>query len=100
MNKKILCLALLGIILLPLPCFAAAQTIQDLVTNASKSLTPIGAGLATISFIVAGIMYLMGTGNPGRMATAKASLVAGVTGIVIIILAESAQQFVKTFFGM
>jgi hypothetical protein len=34
------------------------------------------------------------------MATAKTSLIAGVIGIVIIVLASSAKVFVSTFFKL
>lgn len=100
MNKKILFLIFLAVIfILPVTSFAAVSTIQDLVNNAVISLSGIGAGLATISFVVAGIMYLSATGNPARMGTAKIALMAAIIGIVIIVLAATAQVFVKTFFG-
>jgi len=97
-NKKALFLALLVTSLSPLFCFA--KTIQEIVDGAKNSLVPLGASLAAIAFIVAGIMYLMGTGNPSRLATAKTALIAAVIGIVIIVLAESAKTFVSGFFGL
>ena len=99
MNKKILFLVLL-IAVLVLPSIVFGQTIKTMIDNAKDSLTGIGAALATVAFIVAGIMFLSATGNPSRMTVAKGALVAGVIGIVIIVLSEGAEVFVQTFFGL
>ena len=100
MNKKILFLALLGVILVPTICFAQTTTLQKIICNVQTALVATGGGLATIAFIVAGIMFLTATGNPSRMTIAKGALLAGVIGIVIIILAGSAGPFVsQIFFG-
>ena len=99
-NKKILFL-ILQISILALPIAVQAQTtLSSIVTGARTSLVGLGAGLATISFIVAGIMFLTATGNPSRMAIAKGSLIAAIIGIVIIVLAGGAESFVRTFFGI
>lgn len=98
MNKKTLILILSGSLILP--SLTHATTLLTIVDNAKDSLVLLGSGLATIAFIVAGIMYLMGAGNPTRMATAKTSLIAAVIGIVIILLATGAQAFVSAFFGL
>lgn len=82
------------------PAPAEGKTLLGIVEAAAESLKALGAGLATIAFIVAGIMFLSATGNPSRMATAKTSLIAGVIGIVIIVLASSAKVFVSTFFKL
>jgi len=97
-NKKILLsLILLGVILVPSLC-SAGSDIGTMVTNLAKNLGALGAGLSTISFIVAGIMFLSATGNPSRLTIAKGALIAAVTGIVIISLAGVAQTFVKALF--
>ncbi len=75
------------------------DSIKGIVGKVKDSLTGLGAALATIAFVVAGIMFLTATGNPSRMTIAKGSLVAGVIGIVIILLANNACTFVKTFTG-
>lgn len=97
MNKKLLFLILLAVVLVP--TFAYAQnTINDIVKSASHELSLLGGGLATIAFIVAGIMFLTATGNPSRMTIAKGALVAGVIGIIIIVLADNAEEFIKNIF--
>ena len=98
MDKKILFLVLLGVVLIPAFCSAADLT--TIITNAASSLTALILPLSTISFMIAGIMYLSATGNPGRLAIAKGALIAAVVGIVIIVLASGAQDFVKAFFKL
>lgn len=98
MNKKILSIATAGLAFVPLVSFA--KTLNEIVNAAKTSLTALSGGLATIAFIVAGIMFLTATGNPSRMTIAKGALIAGVVGIVIIVLANGAEAFVKTFFGL
>lgn len=107
MNTKKITLFILAALVVSLPLLALAQggggggtTLKNIVDNASESLKALSAGLATIAFIVAGIMYLLGAGNPGRLAIAKTALVAAVVGIVIIVLASGAEAFVKTFFKL
>jgi len=98
-NKKLLFIFLLVIILTPLVA-SADSTLLGIVEGAKNSLMALGGGLATIAFIVAGIMFLTATGNPSRMEIAKKSLIAAVIGIMIIVLAGGAELFVKGFFGM
>lgn len=104
-NKKILGLILLSA-LFAIPSFVFAQasaaptTPLTIVTTFSNQLTALSAGLATIAFIVAGIMFLSATGNPGRMQLAKGALIAGVIGIIIIVLANTAEIFVRGLFGL
>jgi len=100
MNKKILFLILLLIVLAPTIGVAEALGLDQVVKNAANSLKGIGGGLATIGFIVAGIMYISATGNPSKMETAKLALVAAVIGIVIILLADTAAEFVAKIFGL
>lgn len=84
-----------------MPSVASADTtLLGLVEGAKASLMALGGGLATIAFIVAGIMFLTATGNPSRMEIGKKALLAAVIGIVIIVLAGGAELFVKGFFGM
>ena|SRR3989344_2024721 len=112
MNKKTLCLVLLsGILVLAfVPQGAAAgagagaggggQSLQAIAQKVADNLTPLAGALATIAFIVSGIMFLTATGNPSNMSVAKASLLAGVIGIVVIVLAKGAEAFVKQLTGL
>lgn len=102
MNKKTL-YSLVLVTMLVLVFFPfltrGADSIGGIVGTIKTNLQGIGAGVATIAFVVAGIMFLTATANPSRITIAKGALVAGVIGIVIILLADGACQFVKTFTG-
>jgi len=98
-SKKILVFLLLCIIVC-LPTVALGADLLSIVTKVSTNLKALSGGLATIAFVVSGLMFLSATGNPSRMAIAKGSLIAGVIGITIIALASGAEAFVKTFMGV
>ena len=99
MNKKIL-FAILLLAIVTLPISVSGQTLKEVVNNVKDQLIPLAAGLSTIAFIVSGLMFLSATGNPSRMTIARGSLMAGVIGIVIIILANNACTFVHGIFGV
>ena len=104
MNKKeifsFLLLSLVAVALVsPMVASADGATVGGIISSIKASLTGLGGSLATIAFIVAGIMYLTGSGNPSRMTVAKGALVAAVIGIVIVLLAGNACEFVNTFTG-
>ena len=97
MNKKALFLILLlGVLIFP---FFAQADLLGMVNTLVGNLTPLAGGLATIAFIVSGIMFLSATGNPSRMTVAKGALVAAIIGIIIVLLASNACEFVKALFG-
>lgn len=99
MNKKILFLILL-LAVLSLPLISQAITLLSMVEKLSGSLQGLGAGLATIGFIIAGITYIASTANPSMMSVAKTALVAAVIGIVIVLLAPTAADFIGSMFGV
>ena len=100
MNKKILFLILLaGLLILPVVSYADGDTIGGILGTISKSLGGLGGALATIGFVVAGIIYISATTNPSHVQLAKGALIAAVIGIVIILLAGSACVFIQTFTG-
>jgi NAD/NADP transhydrogenase beta subunit len=49
--------------------------------------------------IVAGILYLISAGNPGRIETAKKALIYAIAGIVISMLATAAVSLIKSALG-
>jgi sorbitol-specific phosphotransferase system component IIBC len=99
-NKKILFFIILAAVLVPSLYVAQANSLGSIVDQAASSLAGLTVGLSTIAFIVAGIMYLSAAGNPSRLTIAKGALIAAVIGIVIVVLATGAQDFVSTFFGI
>ena len=99
MNKKILG-SVLSLIVLVLPFTALAADLPSMVNKFAGQLALLTGGLAIIGFIVAGIMYITATANPGNMEKAKQALIAAVIGTVICILSASATGFVEGMFGL
>lgn len=104
MNKKIIFL-ILFMVVLTLPFISSAagggtSQIKDIVSNVKDSLVGLGAGLATIGFIVSGILFISSTANPSLMTHAKSALIAAAIGIVIILLADGACLFIQEFTGL
>ncbi len=97
-KKTLLSIASLATILSPLVAHAA--TLQQVVDGLKVSLTGLGISLGVIGFMVAGIMFILATTDPKKMDTAKQALLAAIIGIVIIVLASSADTFVKNLFGL
>jgi len=100
MNKKTLFLILFSVLLVLPSVSLAAKTLLDIVNELANQLKLLSAGLATIAFVVSGIMFLTATGNPSRMTIAKGSLVAAIIGIVLVVLAGGAEFFVKNLTGL
>ena len=100
MNKKQLLFLFALPVLLALPAVSKAATFASAINKVASNLMAAGAGLATIGFVVAGIMYLFSTMNPSLMTAAKAALMAAVIGIVLILLSAGAGAFVKNLFGL
>lgn len=104
MNKKTLLSFLLAVCLVfPFIVYGQASgtaTLSMVVGNVARALGNISIGLATIAFIVAGIMYITATGNPSRMALGKGALVAGVIGVVILIISTQACNIIQGIFGV
>lgn len=80
------------------PVVSEAKDLQTVVKGLSEGLGGLGAYLATIGFIVAGILFVASSANPQLMTQAKHALIAAIVGVVILLLATGAQDFIKSLF--
>jgi len=90
--KKVYIL-ILSVCLLCLASFISAQSLtapegvsgdlSQILTNIANGVGGVITGLATIMFLVAGILYATSAGNPQRIETAKKALIYAIVGIVI-----------------
>ena len=93
--KKVL--PYLGLALLLVPLVAGAQeiergawTVDDIVAILDKVATwayIIGTAIAIIVVVVGGIGYMTAGGNEDRQASAKKTIISGLIGAAIIVLA-------------
>lgn len=90
-NKKILFLALLGVLVLPVMAGAdnasAPSDLQTLIGNVETVTIDIATPLVIIGWIIAGILYLTAAGSPEKLGIAKKALVASVIGTILVVLA-------------
>jgi uncharacterized membrane protein YhhN len=101
MNKKtLLLLALFSVIIITVPFITnAASSIRAVISGLADGLGGLGGAMATIGFIVAGIIYITATTDPKLASLAKAALVSAVIGVVILLLATNAENFIKNLFS-
>lgn len=105
MNKK-LSLVLLALVLAPIFVSAAASGLAEpqavnldmakIMGNVAKMVWYIFAGIAIIMFLVAGILFLTASGNPGKLDQAKQAVIWGIVGIVVGVSAGGIITFVQT----
>jgi len=99
MNKKILFLALLGVLVLP--TLAAAATLQGMSDAAAQTALYVATGVVIVLWVLTGILFLTAQGEPATLNKAKMALLAAVIGTVVIIIASTgADTFVKSIFGL
>lgn len=105
MNKKILFSILSSLVILPTVAMAAVScgdttggnaTLEKVGQNVTNAALTVGAALAVIGFIVAGILYLTAGGGE-RLGIAKKALIAAVIGTALIALAGGA-NIIKDIF--
>lgn len=107
MNKIII--SLIALVVVISPVMALAQ-IGGTPPTISLDLTALGNKiastmwivftiLAVIMFVVAGIQFLTAQGDPEKVQAARGSLIWGVVGVVVAILAFTIITIVKSAIG-
>lgn len=99
MNKKILFLILLGTILLPNIGFAQ-PTIPGMIQGAENTAVMIASAVVIILWLVAGILFLLASGSPEKLKSARTAIITAVAGTVIVIIAWYAMDLVGKAFNI
>ena len=110
MNKKIIVLSSVSVLsVLPFIALAfnfippsgnANLSPAVVVVNIINFIWPIIVAVVVIAFIVAGILFVVGQGEPGALKTARSAVIWGVVGIVVILLAFSIINIVQIGTGL
>jgi hypothetical protein len=85
-------------------CAGGNVQIQDvsdiwvIVANVIRIIMAASGGLAVIFIIVAGIMYTIAAGDPGRLKQAKEILVQAITGLVIVSVSYAVITYISQGF--
>ena len=88
-------LTIISVGLLLLPIIALAQpavhvgSLQQMVNDIESAIWIVFGGIAVISFVVAGILFLVAAGNAEKVQQARNAFIWGVAGVVVGILAYS-----------
>ena len=100
-NKKALLEILSSLLLIFVLSFFAqsvrASVASDFLQTIQDALVGISVIMAVIGFCIAGYLYLTSGGSSEKMTVAKRAIIAAVIGIALLVLAESAQDIVKSF---
>ncbi|HSX02838.1 MAG TPA: hypothetical protein VLI05_06035 [Candidatus Saccharimonadia bacterium] len=76
----------------------SASDVWVIVANAIRIVMAASGGLAVIFIIVAGIMYTIASGDPGRLKQAREVLVQAITGLVIVSISYAVITFIAQGF--
>ena len=110
MNKKLITLSNLTI-LLALPALALAfypgglpnavpgLLIGDVIDVVFSIIWPVVVAFAIITFIVAAILFMTAQDNPLKLIQARQSLMLGVVGVVVALVAFSIPFIVRNTIG-
>lgn len=77
----------------------AADSVGQVIGNATAWITGILAGLATLSVTIGGVRYLMAGGDPAEVEKAKAALRSAAIGYGLAILAPVVVAILKSLVG-
>ena len=107
-SKIIVSLMLLATVLAPVGALAVdtfpsgapttgVSDLSNLYSSLATLLWQIVAIVALVMFVIAGILFLLSQGDPGKVATARQFVLWGVVGIVVALLAYSIVGIVTSF---
>lgn len=95
MNKKALLILLLVVLILPFETNAQSATLNNIITSIRLALEAMGAIMAVVGFLIAGILWLTSGGSPEKTGLAKKALIAAIMGTIIVIIGTAADTFIK-----
>ena len=78
----------------------AGTLVLCFVMNAMNTILYVASGLIVIMWVITGMLFLMASGSPEKLTSAKKALLWAVAGTVFIIVAKSAVTIVANSFGL
>lgn len=74
-------------------------TLSGLINNIATYITNIIGILATLMFLIAGILFVISAGNPGRVETAKKAAIYAAIGAAIALAGKGLIEVIKAVIG-
>lgn len=96
MNKKILGIILLATLIIVPAVALGIDSPEDIATNVADLATAIGVAIVVIGWIIAGILFLVAAGDPGKIKTAKTAMIAAIIGTILVVIAKAGYPVIKT----
>jgi len=101
MNKKILFLILLVVLLSPsvilaqLRDWGSGANLNGLISATLFVVWVVFGLIVVLCFVVAGVMFLTANGQPEKIKTAQSAVIWGVVGVIVGIVAYSAERMIE-----
>jgi hypothetical protein len=95
-NKKILGLILLAVLIIMPAVALGIDDPETIATTVSDLAVTFGVAIVVIGWVVAGILYLMAAGDPGKIKTAKTAMIAAIIGTVLVVIAKAGYPAIKS----
>ena len=97
MNKKILYSILLSTVLFsPIIVVAENFSLSQAAKGLQSMMMTIGISVVIIGWVIAGMMYLLSQGDPGKMGKAKTAMVAAIIGTILVVIAQWGYEWIKS----
>ena len=110
MNKKLIALsslaALLALPLVSLAVLIPAEpaslniTVPQLINILFDIFWPVVVAFVIVMFALAGFIFMTAQGDPAKIGTARAAVIWGVVGVIVILLAFSIILIARTQLGV
>jgi len=95
MKKTLIILLILGVVVLPYVCLAqGVGVITSKITEIGGYIKTIGFALVTLMVLYAGVLFVVSSGDPSKLSTAKAVLLWALIGGVVILVAATISALV------
>ncbi|MCX6721093.1 MAG: hypothetical protein NT026_00595 [Candidatus Staskawiczbacteria bacterium] len=76
------------------------DSIQSLTVAIVNVVWVVGAGIAVICFVAAGLLFLTAQGQPEKLKIARAAALWGVIGVIVMVVAFSIIRITCNSLGM
>lgn len=70
------------------------QELKDTVKNVLSAIFGILGIIAAVVIIIAGVLYMISAGDPGKVATAKKAILYAVIGLIVALSAYAITNFI------
>jgi len=95
-NRILILVSFAALVILPGIVFGqdGGVTLGSMASAAASTALSVATGVVVVMWVVAGILFLLAAGDPGKLGTAKTGLIAAVIGTVVVIVANGAVALV------